>query len=76
MVLPLPVYSPESGLAGAWSEKGLVLLGPVILHFGRKVDSLCSLPTPSAFVLSGHEFKKDVPELTLSCWNQGVWGIL
>lgn len=55
-------------------KKGLLLLGPVILHISRKVDSFCSLPTLSVFVLSGHEFKKDVPELTLSYWNQGAQG--
>lgn len=36
----------------AWS-----FLGPVILHFGRKVGSFCSLPAPSVFALSGHAFK-------------------
>lgn len=68
------IWSPVKPVFG--QKKGLVLLNPVILNFGRKIGvELCSLPAPSAFELSGHEFNKGVPILTLSYSTEtkGAW---
>lgn len=82
-----PGGSKANGITSAsvqfrtWLNQCLVKKGPgpfracYPAHW-QKGRQLLQPATPAVFVLSGHEFKKDVPEFTLSYWNQGAWGIL